>query len=185
MHFERIFRSLVENTNDVIMVLDATPLEQGGPFIVYVNPAFERLMGYRAEEVMGQNPKILQGRDTDDKTRFKLRQAMRAGKAIRTQILNYDKFGNELWLDINMVPLYDEDGEPHLGLFGESGGCRISRGRRRLCRLRRFFCRPCRLRSPLNRGRPIARTPITRPQPVERECRPPFPTAGPCRWRRP
>lgn len=111
MHFERIFRSLVENTNDVIMVLDATPLEQGGPYIVYVNPAFERLMGYRAEEVMGQNPKILQGRDTDDKTRLKLRQAMRAGKAIRTQILNYDKFGNELWLDINMVPLYDEDGE--------------------------------------------------------------------------
>ncbi|MEJ2399281.1 MAG: diguanylate cyclase [Gammaproteobacteria bacterium] len=105
MHFEHIFRSLVENTNDVIMVLDATPLEQGGPFIVYVNPAFERLMGYSAEEVMGQNPKILQGPDTDDKTRFKMRQAMRAGRAIRIQILNYDKFGNELWLDINMVPL--------------------------------------------------------------------------------
>lgn len=111
MHFEHIFRSLVENTNDVIMVLDATPLEQGGPFIVYVNPAFERLMGYSAEEVMGQNPKILQGQDTDDETRYKLRNAMRSGKAIRTQILNYDKFGNELWLDINMVPLFDEDGE--------------------------------------------------------------------------
>jgi len=111
MHFERIFRSLVENTNDVIMVLDAAPLEKGGPFIVYVNPAFERLMGYRAEEVMGQNPKILQGPDTDDETRYKLRQAMRAGRSIRTQILNYDKYGNQLWLDINMVPLFDEDGE--------------------------------------------------------------------------
>ena len=111
MHFEHIFRSLVENTNDVIMVLDATPLEQGGPLIVYVNPAFERLMGYSAEEVVGLNPKILQGADTDDKTRYKLRQAMRSGKSIRTQILNYDKFGNELWLDINMVPLFDEDGE--------------------------------------------------------------------------
>jgi diguanylate cyclase (GGDEF)-like protein/PAS domain S-box-containing protein len=111
MHFEHIFRSLVENTNDVIMVLDATPLEQGGPLIAYVNPAFERLMGYSAEEVMGQNPKILQGPDTDDKTRYKMRQAMRAGKSIRTQILNYDKFGNELWLDINMVPLFDEEGE--------------------------------------------------------------------------
>jgi len=111
MHFERIFRSLVENTNDVIMVLDATPLEQGGPFIVYVNPAFELLMGYSAEEVIGQNPKILQGPDTDDKTRYKMRQAMRANKAIRTQILNYDKYGNELWLDINMVPLFDENGE--------------------------------------------------------------------------
>ena len=111
MHFERIFRSLVENTNDVIMVLDATPVDQGGPYIVYVNPAFERLMGYSAEEVLGHNPKILQGPDTDDKTRYKLRQAMRGNKSIRTQILNYDKFGNELWLDINMVPLFDENGE--------------------------------------------------------------------------
>jgi len=111
MHFEHVFRSLVENTNDVIMVLDNTSLEQGGPFIVYVNPAFERLMGYTAEEVIGQNPKILQGPDTDDETRFKLREAMRASKAIRIQILNYDKFGTPLWLDINMVPLFDEDGE--------------------------------------------------------------------------
>jgi len=111
MHFEHIFRSLAENTNDVIMVLDNTPLEESGPFIVYVNPAFERLMGYAAKEVVGQNPKILQGPETDDKARYKLRQAMRTSKAIRTQILNYDKFGHKLWLDINMVPLFDEDGE--------------------------------------------------------------------------
>lgn len=60
---------------------------------------------------MGQNPKILQGPDTDDQTRYKMRQAMRENKSIRIQILNYDKFGNQLWLDINMVPLFDEDGE--------------------------------------------------------------------------
>lgn len=111
MLFEQIFRSLVENTNDVIMVLDDTPLEDGGPNIVYVNPAFEQLMGYTAQEVVGQNPKLLQGPGTDDKTRFEIRDAMRHGKGIRTQILNYDKHGKELWLDINMVPLFDADGE--------------------------------------------------------------------------
>ncbi|MBI3562170.1 MAG: diguanylate cyclase [Gammaproteobacteria bacterium] len=111
MQLEWIFRSLVANTNDVIMVMDATPLEEGGPKIVYVNPAFEQLMGYSAAEVIGQNPKLLQGPDTDDKTRYKIRQAMRNGKAIRTQILNYDKEGNQLWLDINLVPLFDEQGE--------------------------------------------------------------------------
>ena len=76
MIFEHVFKSLVENTNDVIMVMDATPLEDGGPFIVYVNPAFEKLMGYKTEEVVGQNPKILQGKDTDDKTRLQIREAM-------------------------------------------------------------------------------------------------------------
>ena len=111
MIFEHVFRSLVENTNDVIMVMDATPLTDGGPFIVYVNPAFEKLMGYRADEVVGQNPKILQGKDTDDKTRLKIRQAMANGERIRTQILNYAKDGQALWLDINIVPIFNEQGK--------------------------------------------------------------------------
>ncbi len=110
MQFSLVFQALVENTNDVIMVLDATPLSEGGPRIVYVNPAFEKLMGYTAEEVVGRNPRILQGPGTEDKTRYKMRKAMRDGTSIRTQILNYDKAGNELWLDINMVPLFDEYG---------------------------------------------------------------------------
>jgi diguanylate cyclase (GGDEF)-like protein/PAS domain S-box-containing protein len=110
MKFSLVLQALVENTNDVIMVLDSTPLSEGGPNIAYVNPAFEKLMGYTAEEVVGQNPKLLQGPGTDDKTRYKIRKAMREGTSIRTQILNYDKAGNELWLDINMVPLFDEHG---------------------------------------------------------------------------
>ena len=85
MQFMQVFQALVENTNDVIMVLDATPLSAGGPRIVYVNPAFEKLMGYAADEVIGQNPKILQGPGTDDKTRYKIRKAMRDGTRIRTQ----------------------------------------------------------------------------------------------------
>lgn len=111
MQFTLVFQALVENTNDVIMVLDATSLSAGGPEIVYVNPAFERLMGYRADEVVGQNPKLLQGPATDDETRTQIRQAMRQNKSIRTQILNYAKNGDELWLDINFVPLFDENGD--------------------------------------------------------------------------
>lgn len=110
MIFEQVFKSLVENTNDVIMVMDSTRLEDGGPRIIYVNPAFERLMGYQADEVIGQNPSLLQGEDTDMQTRQQIREAMRDGKRIRTQILNYTKQGQPLWLDINIVPIHNEDG---------------------------------------------------------------------------
>jgi diguanylate cyclase (GGDEF)-like protein/PAS domain S-box-containing protein len=111
MIFENVFKSLVENTNDVIMVMDSTPLEDGGPFIVYVNPAFERLLGYSADEVVGKNPKVLQGPDTDDSTRQKIREAMTSGERIRTQILNYTKGGQPVWMDINIVPIFNDQGK--------------------------------------------------------------------------
>jgi diguanylate cyclase (GGDEF)-like protein/PAS domain S-box-containing protein len=93
------------------MVMDSTPLDEGGPFIVYVNPAFERLLGYSADEVVGQNPKVLQGPETDDKTRFQIRDAMTSGERIRTQILNYTKDGQPVWMDINIVPIFNEHGK--------------------------------------------------------------------------
>ncbi len=111
MIFEHVFKSLVENTNDVIMVMDSTPLDEGGPFIVYVNPAFENLMGYHADEVIGKNPSILQGAATEDKTRHKIRQAISKGRGIRTQIMNYTKKGQAVWLDINIVPIRNERNE--------------------------------------------------------------------------
>jgi len=111
MIFEHVFKSLVENTNDVIMVMDSTSLEDGGPYIVYVNPAFERLLGYSSEEVIGKNPKVLQGPDTDDQTREKIREAMTSGERIRTQILNYSKTGQQVWMDINIVPIINEQGK--------------------------------------------------------------------------
>jgi len=111
MIFEDVFKSLVENTNDVIMVMDSTPLNEGGPLIVYVNPAFEKLMGYTTEEVVGKNPSVLQGPDTDKDTRLKIREAMSTGKRIRTQILNYTKDEQAVWLDINIVPIKNEQGD--------------------------------------------------------------------------
>jgi diguanylate cyclase (GGDEF)-like protein/PAS domain S-box-containing protein len=111
MIFEHVFKRLVDNTNDIIMVMDATPPKHGGPYIVYVNPAFETLMGYRSDEVVGQNPKLLQGKDTDDKTRHAIRRAVSKGERIRTEILNYTKDGQPLWLDINVVPIHDDRGE--------------------------------------------------------------------------
>ena len=46
---ERYFRALIENTSDFISILD----KQG--FIRYVNPAHERGLGYRYEELLGKN----------------------------------------------------------------------------------------------------------------------------------
>ena len=110
MKFDALFRQLIETTTDIVLVCDTTPPEKGGPRIVYVNPAFEKKMGYEANEVLGASPDILHGRGTDRQTRYRVRKAMRSDKGIRTELLKYSKEGQGYWMDVNIIPLKDESG---------------------------------------------------------------------------
>jgi PAS domain-containing protein len=47
--------------------------------IVYCNPAFERMTGYTRDEVLGRNPRFLQGGDNEQDELGKMRAAMGSG----------------------------------------------------------------------------------------------------------
>ena len=102
---------LVENTDDVVIITRADMLDSPGPVIEYVNPAFTALTGYAPEEVIGRNPRILQGARTDPETSACIRQSLERGEPVRVEILNYAKDGREYWLDLQIVPLRNAAGE--------------------------------------------------------------------------
>lgn len=56
--------AVLEAASESILVTDAD-LERPGPIIVYANPAFERMTGWSARDVIGESPRILQGAKTD------------------------------------------------------------------------------------------------------------------------
>lgn len=105
------FREIVERAQDVIIVTEAEPLDEPGPRIIYVNPAFTRLTGYTAEEAIGRSPRFLQSPpqiDTD--TLHQIRAGLETGDGFHGPILNYGKDGRGYWLDMHIFPLRDEDG---------------------------------------------------------------------------
>lgn len=104
------FEDIIANANDIVIVTEADPLDDPGPRIVYVNPAFTALTGYTPEEVLGRTPRILQGPDTDPDTLRRISAALHRHEPVREEILNYSKSGREYWLDMNIVPLVDADG---------------------------------------------------------------------------
>jgi len=110
MQFDELFKQLVESTSDIVIVSDATLPQDGGPKIVFVNPAFEQRMGYSSEEIIGESTQLLNGPDTDAQTRYRINRAYKNQKGIRTEILKYTKSGNSVWLDINVIPLKNEEG---------------------------------------------------------------------------
>ncbi len=78
--------------------------------IIYANPAFERITGYSANEVLGHNCRFLQGKDKDQPDLEGLRSAIREGREYRAVLKNYRKDGTPFWNELYVSPVYGEDG---------------------------------------------------------------------------
>jgi PAS domain S-box-containing protein len=65
--------------------------------IEYVNPWFTRLTGYRREEVIGKNPRILQSGQTPRETYKQLWETLNSGREWRGEFLNKKKNGELYW----------------------------------------------------------------------------------------
>jgi len=78
--------------------------------IIYVNPAFERLTGYRTEEVLGRNCRFLQRNDTRQAGLDHLREALRASTGCLAMVRNYRKDGSMFWNQVGLAPMLDASG---------------------------------------------------------------------------
>ena len=76
----------------------------------YVNPAFEDLTGYSADEVIGRNCRFLQGSDTDSTPVRAISNAIRYARPVTTTLLNYRKNGTKFWNRFQLSPVRDEGG---------------------------------------------------------------------------
>lgn len=106
----RLYGKAVSEANDAIIISEAEPIAEPGPRILAVNAAFENMTGYSSDEVLGKNPRLLQGPESDPETKRRIRESLNDWKPVCEEILNYRKDGSSFWVELNIAPLADETG---------------------------------------------------------------------------
>lgn len=107
-----LFRQAIEQSFNAVLITTAQ-LQVPGPEIVYINPAMCTQSGYRASELLGQTPRILQGPATDRGVLDRLRETIARGDFFEGQAVNYRKDGTPYLVHWNISPMRDRDGTIH------------------------------------------------------------------------
>jgi len=95
-------------TSTGVTIADATNPEHP---VIYCNPAFESMTGYRREEILGKNCRFLQGTDTDSKALEIIRQALKTDSECQVILKNYRKDGTTFWNALSVSPVRDKTGK--------------------------------------------------------------------------
>jgi len=102
---ERLSR-VARETQNIVIITD--PRER----ITWVNKAFEQITGYNLEEAKGKNPgELLQGSKTDSKTVRRVAKQISQQEPFSEQILNYSKDGTPYWVEMDIMPIKNQEGD--------------------------------------------------------------------------
>ena len=99
---QRMLSLVANETDNAVIISDAEGL------IEYVNTGFEKLTGWKLDEVKGKKPgSFLQGKETDPRTVDVIRQRIKNRKAFYDEILNYRKDGTPYWTSLSINPVFE------------------------------------------------------------------------------
>jgi len=100
----------IDTTKEIIIVTNATD-QIGNEKIVFVNKAFEKVTQYTREEVLGKNPSLLQGPETDREVINELVEKLSKGERFEGETFNYKKDGTKYRVRWSVDPIRNEEGE--------------------------------------------------------------------------
>ncbi len=109
----RLLESVVVNANEIVMIsqIEESIDDPLGLRIIYVNDAFSRATGFSSGEAIGKSALVLLGEKTSTAEVDRIRAALKVHEPVRAEIILYRKNGNHFWVDVNMVPIRNEQGQ--------------------------------------------------------------------------
>jgi PAS domain S-box-containing protein len=101
----RRFERALDQAGHAVFITDPTGT------IEYVNPAFERITGYSAEEASGETPRLLNSDEMGEDYYNDLWTTILAGETWEREVIDQRKSGELYTADQTIAPITDESGE--------------------------------------------------------------------------
>lgn len=107
-----LLREAVARVNDLVVITGAGTREDlFRPPILFVNDAYYRKTGFTPAEIIGKTPHILHGPKTQKSVISRITRALKKSKPVRADVINYTKDGQEFWMELDIVPIFDKTGQ--------------------------------------------------------------------------
>jgi len=106
----KLLRTAIARLNDIVIISEKPPGETV-PRVIFVNPVFEQITGYLADEILGSSISVLFGENTRTEERQRIRQSLVDWKPVRAEVIHRHKEGTDIVLELEIVPFANHQGE--------------------------------------------------------------------------
>ncbi|HJS00647.1 MAG TPA: PAS domain-containing protein [Flavobacterium sp.] len=107
----KLLETVILQTKEAIVITEANFNKNLLPKIIYVNPAFTQITGYKPEEIIGNSLGLLRGPNTEISVLKQIIKTIKDKKEAVIEIRCYRKDKTEFWLRFTMVPIYNSENE--------------------------------------------------------------------------
>lgn len=102
-----VYEAIIDNSDNPIVITNSES------DILYVNRAFEEVTGYSEDEVIGENPNVLNSDNHESETFAEMYKSLKAGEVFEIdEMTNVRKDGEEYLHDQQLIPISKDGGIP-------------------------------------------------------------------------
>ncbi len=84
---------------------------KGIPKIIYVNPAFTNITGYKPKEVIGKTPAVFMNKNSVKNDFKRIADSLKKKIEFNFEVLNLNKKNEEYWVNFTTIPITNKDNE--------------------------------------------------------------------------
>ncbi len=107
----KLLETVILQTKESIVITEANLNKNLLPKVIYVNPAFTSMTGYKSEEILNNSLSILRGPHTEINVLKRIFEIIKNKQEGLLEIRAYKKDKIEFWLRFTMIPIYNAENE--------------------------------------------------------------------------